>query len=207
MTCLLLTSSFLACASAHKMSKSSMHSTDHYAIKETSIFKFTTTTKKIMHMSNALSTDILMLCNRKDATNQTLLCCVKFKNIRRLQKISFLKWSLKDWLKRLCMIMLKQTCYNIIFAFNALSWMLFKKSLKTLWFFLWKVSALLFCIITFVVEFSLTFCFMQTSTWWQFMSNASSFKIKIWDLWRISWWILMSCFLRQTRKYLFSSVK
>ena len=184
-----------------------MHSTDHYVIKETSVFKFTITTKKIMHMSNALFTDILMLCNRKDITNQTLLRCVKFENIRRLQKISFLKWSSKDWLKRLCMIMLKQTCYNIIFAFSALSWMLFKKSLKTLWFSLWKVSALFFHIITLVVEFSLTFCFMQTSTWWQFMSNTSSFKIEIWDLWRISWWILMSCFSRQTRKCLSSSVR
>ncbi len=91
MTCLLLTSSFLTCASARKMSKSSMHSTDYYAIKETSVFKSTTTTKKIMHMSNALFTDILMLCNRKDATNQTLLRCVKFENIRRSQKISFSK--------------------------------------------------------------------------------------------------------------------
>ncbi len=96
MTCLLLTSSFLAHASAHKMSKNSMHSTDHYAIKETSIFKSTTITKKIMYISNALSTDILMLCNRKDATNQTLLRCAKFENIRRLQKISFSKWSSKD---------------------------------------------------------------------------------------------------------------
>ncbi len=166
MTCLLLTSSFLACASARKMFKSLMHSTNHYAIKETSVFKSTTITKKIIHMSNALFTDILMLCNRKDATNQTLLRCVKFKNIRRLQKISFSKWFSKDWLERLCMIMLKQTCYNIIFAFSALSWALFKKSLKTLWFSLWKVSALFFCIITLVVEFSLTFCFMQISTWW-----------------------------------------
>ncbi len=165
MTCLLLTSSFLTCASARKMSKSSMHSTDHYVIKETSVFKSTTTTKKIMHMNNALSTDILMLCNRKDVTNQTLLHYAKFENIRRLQKISFSKWSSKDWLEWLCMIMLKWTCYNMIFAFSALSWMLFKKSLKTLWFSLWKISALLFCIITFVVEFSLTFCFMQTSTW------------------------------------------
>ncbi len=184
-----------------------MHSTDHYVIKETSVFKFIITTKKIMHMNNALSTDILMLCNRKDATNQTLLRCVKFENIRRLQKISFSKWSSKDWLKRLCMIMLKRTCYNMIFAFSALSWVLFKKSLKTLCASLWKVSALLFCIITLVVEFSLTFCSMQTSTWQQFMSNASSFKIEIWDLWRISWWILMSCFSRQTRKCLSSSVR
>ncbi len=185
MTCLLLTSSFLACASTRKTFKSLMHSTDHYVIKETSIFKFTITTKKIMHMSNALFTNILMLCNRKDATNQTLLRCVKFKNIKRLQKISFSKWFSKDWLKRLCMIMLKRTCYNMIFTFSALSWVLFKKSLKTLWFSLWKVSALFFHIITLVVEFSLTFCSMKTSTWWQFMSNASSFKIKIWDLWRI----------------------
>ena len=196
MTCLLLTSSFLAYASACKMSKSLMHSTDHYAIKETSVFKFTITTKKIMHMNNALFINILMLCNRKDATNQTLLHCAKFENIRRLQKISFLKWSSKDWLEKLCMIMLKRTCYNMIFAFSILSWVLFKKSLKTLWFSLWKVSALLFCIITLVVKFSLTFCFMQISTWQQFMLNASSFKIKIWDLWRISWWILMSCFSR-----------
>jgi len=108
----LLTSSFLAYASAHKMSKNLMHSTDHYVIKETSVFEFTTTTKKIMHINNALFTDILMLCNRKDATNQTLLRYVKFKNIKRLQKISFLKWFSKDWLERLCMIMLKQTCYN-----------------------------------------------------------------------------------------------
>ena len=165
MTCLLLTSSFLACASACKMFKNLMHSTDYYAIKETSVFKFTITTKKIMHMSNALSTDILMICNRKDATNQILLRCMKFENIRRLQKISFSKWSLKDWLEKLCMIMLKRTCYNMIFTFSALSWMLFKKLLKTLWFSLWKVSALFFCIITFIVKFSLTFCFMQTLTW------------------------------------------
>ncbi len=132
MTCLLLTSLFLTYASACKMFKSSMHSTDYYAIKETSVFKFIITTKKIMHMSNALSTDILMLCNRKDATNQTLLRCVKFENIRRLQKISFSKWSSKDWLERLCMIMLERTCYNMIFAFNALSWMLFKKSVTIL---------------------------------------------------------------------------
>ncbi len=78
MTCLLLTSSFLTHALACKTSKSSMHLTDYYAIKETSVFKPTTTTKKIMHMSNALSTDILMLCNRKDITNQTLLRCAKF---------------------------------------------------------------------------------------------------------------------------------
>ena len=128
----MLISSFLAYASTCKTSKSLIHSTDHYAIKETSVFKSTTITKKIMHMSNALSIDILMLCNRKDATNQALLRCMKFKNIRRLQKISFSKWSSKDWLERLCMIMLKWTCYNMIFAFSALSWMLFKKSLKTL---------------------------------------------------------------------------
>ena len=152
-------------------------------------------------------TDILMLCNRKDVTNQTLLRCVKFENIRRLQKISFSKWSSKDWLKRLCIIMLKWTCYNMIFAFSALFWVLFKKSLKTLWFSLWKVSALLFHIITFVIEFSLTFCFIQTSTLQQFMSNASSFKIEIWDLWRILWWILMSCFSRQTRKCLSSLIR
>ncbi len=83
MTCLLLTSSFLTYASACRTSKSSMHSTNYYAIKETSVFKFIITTKKIMHMSNALFSDILMLCNRKDATNQTLLRCTKFKNIRR----------------------------------------------------------------------------------------------------------------------------
>ncbi len=87
-----------------------MHSTDHYVIKETSVFKFTITTKKIMHISNALFTNILMLCNRKNATNQTLLYYMKFKNIKKLQKISFLKWSLKDWLKKLYMIMLKWTC-------------------------------------------------------------------------------------------------
>ncbi len=69
MTCLLLTSSFLTCASACKTFKNSMHLTDHYAIKETLVFKFITTTKKIMHMNNALFIDILMLCNRKDATN------------------------------------------------------------------------------------------------------------------------------------------
>ncbi len=165
MTCLLLTSSFLAYASTRKTSKSSMHSTDHYAIKETSVFKSITTTKKIMHMNNALFTDILMLCNRKDATNQTLLRCAKFENIRRSQKISFSKWSSKDWLKRLCIIMLEWTCYNMIFTFSALSWVLFKKSLKTLCASLLKVSALLFHIIILVVEFSLTFCSMQTSTW------------------------------------------
>ncbi len=184
-----------------------MHSTNHYIIKETSVFKFTITTKKIMHMNNALSINILMLCNRKDVTNQTLLHCAKFENIRRSQKISFSKWSSKDWLERLCMIILKWTCYNMIFAFSILCWVLFKKSLKTLWFSLWKVSALLFCIITLVVKFSLTFCFMQISTLQQFMLNASSFKIEIWDLWRISWWILMSCFSRQTRKCLSSSVR
>ncbi len=166
MTCLLLTSSFLAHASARKTSKSLMHSTDCYAIKETSVFKFITTTKKIMHMNNALFTDILMLCNRKDATNQTLLRCAKFENIRSHLKISFQKWSLKDLWERLCMIVLKQICYSMTISFSALSWVLFKKSLKTLWFSLWKVSALLFHIITLVVEFSLTFCFMQTLTWW-----------------------------------------
>jgi len=47
-----------------------MNSTDNYAIKETiSVFA---STKKIMHMSNALLINMLMLCNRKlkDATNQ-----------------------------------------------------------------------------------------------------------------------------------------
>jgi len=47
-----------------------MNLTDSYAIKETtSAFEFT---KKIMHISNALLTDMLMLCNRKlkDTTNQ-----------------------------------------------------------------------------------------------------------------------------------------
>jgi len=47
-----------------------MNSTNNYAIKETiSVFA---STKKIMHMSNALLTNMLMLCNRKlkDATNQ-----------------------------------------------------------------------------------------------------------------------------------------
>ncbi len=107
MTCLLLISSFLTYASTHKMSQSSMHSTNHYVIKETSVFELITTIKKIMHMNNALFTDILMLCNRKDATNQTLLRCVKFENIKSSQKISFSKWSSKDWLKRLCMIMFK----------------------------------------------------------------------------------------------------
>ena len=185
MTCLLLTSSFLTYASAHKTSKSLMHSIDHYVIKETSVFEFTTTTKKIMHMNNTLFINILMLCNKKDVTNQTLLCCTKFENIRSLQKILFSKWSLKDWLKRLCMIMLKQTCYNMIFAFNALLWMLYKKQWKNLCDLLWKVSALLFYIIILIVEFSLTFCSMQTSTWWWFMSNTSSFKIEIWNSWKL----------------------
>jgi len=47
-----------------------MNLTDNYVIKETiSALEFT---KKIMHMSNALLTNMLMLCNRKlkDATNQ-----------------------------------------------------------------------------------------------------------------------------------------
>ncbi len=68
MTCLLLTSYFLECSSARK---NSMNSTDNYVIKETSsVFE---STKKIMHIDNALSTDMLMLCDRKlnDATNQT----------------------------------------------------------------------------------------------------------------------------------------
>ena len=46
MTYLLLTSSFLACASARKTFKSLMHSIDYYAIKETSVFKFITTVEK-----------------------------------------------------------------------------------------------------------------------------------------------------------------
>ncbi len=65
---LLLTSYFLECSSARK---SLMNSTDNYVIKETSsVFEFT---KKIMHINNALFTDMLMLCDRKlnDATNQT----------------------------------------------------------------------------------------------------------------------------------------
>jgi hypothetical protein len=47
-----------------------MNSTDSYVIKE--IILALEFTKKIMHMSNALLTDMLMLCNRKlkDATNQ-----------------------------------------------------------------------------------------------------------------------------------------
>jgi len=47
-----------------------MNSTDSYAIKET-ISAFAST-KKIMHMSNALLINMLMLCNRKlkDVTNQ-----------------------------------------------------------------------------------------------------------------------------------------
>ncbi len=68
MTCLLLlTSYFLERSSARK---NLMNSTDSYAIKETSsVFE---STKKIMHIDNALSTDMLMLCDRKlnDATNQ-----------------------------------------------------------------------------------------------------------------------------------------
>ncbi len=65
---LLLINLFLAYASIHK---NSINSTDNYVIKEiTSIFEFT---KKIIHMNNALFTDMLMLCNRKlnDVTNQT----------------------------------------------------------------------------------------------------------------------------------------
>ncbi len=184
MTCLLLTSWFLACESVHKRL---MNSNNNYAIKETiSVFAFI---KKIMHMNNALLIDMLMLCNRKlkDATNQKWSHCVRFENIRSQLKISFLKWSLNDLWERLCTTVLAQICYHTIIAFSALSWVLFKKSLKTLCASLWKVSALLFHIITFVVEFSLIFCFMQTSTWQQFMSNASSFKIEIWNLWRISW--------------------
>ena len=183
MTCLLLTSWFLAYASA---CKKLMNSTDNYVIKETiSVFA---STKKIMHMSNALLIDMLMLCNRKlkDVTNQKWLHCARFENIKSQLKILFLKWSSNNLWERLCMTVLAQICYYIIIAFSALSWVLCKKSLKTLWFHSWKVSALLFFIITLVVEFSLTFCSMQTSIWWQFMSNASSFKIEIWDLWRIS---------------------
>ncbi len=179
MTCLLLTSWFLARSSARKKS---MNSIDSYAIKETtSVFE---STKKIMHMSNALLTDMLMLCNRKlkDATNQKWLHCARFENIRSQSKISFSKWSSNDLWERLCTTVLAKICYHMTIAFSALSWVLFKKSLKTLCAFLWKVSALLFRIITLVVEFSLTFCSMQTSTWQQFMSNASSFKIEIWDL-------------------------
>ncbi len=45
-----------------------MNLTDNYVIKETiSIFEFT---KKIMHMSNALLTDMLMLCNREVRTKR-----------------------------------------------------------------------------------------------------------------------------------------
>ncbi len=147
MTCLLLTSWFLACALARKKL---MNSTDSYAIKETiSVF---TSTKKIMHISNALLIDMLMLCNRKlkDATNQKWLHCTRFKNIRSQLKISFLKWSLNDLWERLCMTVLAQICYHTTIAFSALSWVLFKKSLKTLCASLWKVSALLFHIITLV---------------------------------------------------------
>ncbi len=152
----------LACASARK---SWMNSTDSYVIKE--IISALESTKKIMHMSNALLTDMLMLCNRKlkDATNQKWLHCARFENIRSQSKILFSKWFSNDLWERLCTTVLTQICYNTTIAFCALSWMLFKKSLKTLCAFLWKVSALLFCIITFVVEFSLTFCSMQTSTW------------------------------------------
>ncbi len=67
MTCLLLTSYFLECSSA---CKSLMNSTNNYAIKRTSsVFEFT---KKIIHIDNALFTDMLMLCDRKlnDVTNQ-----------------------------------------------------------------------------------------------------------------------------------------
>ncbi len=91
MTCLLLTSSFLAYTSAHKMFKSSMHSTDHYAIKETSVFKSTTTTKKIMHMNNALSTDILtgneIHLYMMSTTNLLILFCVwiEVKRVKRSQ--------------------------------------------------------------------------------------------------------------------------
>ena len=66
MTYLLLINLFLAYASTHK---NSINLIDNYVIKViTSIFEFT---KKIMHMNNALFTDMLMLCNRKlnDATN------------------------------------------------------------------------------------------------------------------------------------------
>ncbi len=204
MTCLLLTSWFLTHASARKKL---MNSTDSYVIKET-ILVFAST-KKIMHMSNALLINMLMLCNRKlkDATNQKCLHCARFENIKSQLKISFLKWSLNDLWERLCTTVFAQICYHMTIAFSALSWVLFKKSLKTLCASLWKVNALLFCIITLVVEFSLTFCSMQTSTWQQFMLNTSSFKIEIWDLLRISWWILMSCFSRQTRKCLSSSVR
>jgi len=63
---LLLINSFLTYASTHK---NSINLIDNYVIKViTSIFEFT---KKIMHMNNALFTDMLMLCNRKlnNATN------------------------------------------------------------------------------------------------------------------------------------------
>ncbi len=162
MTCLLLTSWFLAHASA---CKKLMNSTDSYAIKET-ISAFAST-KKIMHISNALLINMLMLCNRKlkDVTNQKWLHCARFENIKSQLKISFLKWFLNDLWERLCTTVFIQICYHMIIAFSALSWVLFKKSLKTLCAFLWKVNALLFCIITLVVEFSLIFCFMQTLTW------------------------------------------
>jgi hypothetical protein len=62
MTCLLLTSSFLT-------HKSLMNSTDHYIIKSTTS---TFNSKKIMHMNNALFIDMLMLCDRRDATSQKL---------------------------------------------------------------------------------------------------------------------------------------
>ncbi len=69
MTCLLLlTSYFLKRSSA---CKSLMNSTDSYAIKKTSsVFE---STKKIMHIDNALFIDMLMLCDRKlnDVTNHT----------------------------------------------------------------------------------------------------------------------------------------
>ncbi len=103
MTCLLLTSWFLAYASAHK---NLMNLTDNYVIKETiSALEFT---KKIMHMSNALLTNMLMLCNRKlkDATNQKWLHCVRFENIRSQSKISFLKWFSNNLWERLCMTVL-----------------------------------------------------------------------------------------------------
>ncbi len=70
MTCWLLTSLFLTYASTCKRFKNLMNSINNYAIKETtSIFEFI---KKIMHISNALFINILMLCNRKlkDAINQ-----------------------------------------------------------------------------------------------------------------------------------------
>jgi hypothetical protein len=89
----MLTSSFLARASARKEPKGSkgpMHPTGHYATKGTkgnSAFGSTTTTKKVMHMDNALSTDILMLCNRKEATNRAQLRFAKSANIRNQLKI------------------------------------------------------------------------------------------------------------------------